>query len=205
MKIYRLVIEDYGMPSYCSGSKFVFGTLDDIQSLVSTLKEKNECLGLTSAFDKYQNGDKKVTYSVAYNLEKLLSPATILESKTMQLDNFAYEHINVWSCSYNFQAASASFERVLIRCGRRYYIAVKPTFVGLKIANTSFEDIEIGNGMWGHPGVFEYDEECKTHTARLFFIEKSFTGPAAAEEAFDVYNNKQLQLKSCFDDIVADG
>ena len=204
----RLTIDEYAIPAYCSSYKHMFGTLEDIKSFVEELKRINKGNALVEAFGKYLSGDKKVKYNVAYNSMQMIHNCTSLNEREHSIDNFEYKFVNIWGFDYNFKADNFSFKRVLIQYQNQLIVAIKPSFKNLVIkGESSSKDLRILNQHWGFPGVYTYDEETDVNQANLFLVERIFDKkkPEDVIMAHEFFDKNEFDLKTCFEEIVADG
>lgn len=69
-QLYRLTLDDYSMPGFCSFSTDYIGTLEDVKSFIEALRSdektaKNQS-ELIEAWDSYKSGNHDVTYNAAY-------------------------------------------------------------------------------------------------------------------------------------------
>jgi hypothetical protein len=204
-KLLQLVIDDYAIPAFCSSYKYMYGTLEDFTDLVQYLKNEKKCIKLTEAFDKYVSGDTKVKYDVAYNPMQLMHNCKCIATKDGKILNYKYEFENTWNFLYEFNIEELSFIRVLIKHRNKIVVAIKPTFKNLYIRGyDGFNDVVIGDSMWGFPGIYDYDDNLKIHRARVFLVERIFNKDEL-ELAQAFFDGNELNLDTCFEEIVADG
>ena len=202
-KIIKVTIEDYGLASFCSGSSCIFGENVHIDALSQALATSNNHPGFVKAWDEYKTGNKKVTYSVAYNDTRFAKECKILEESLNKLCNFQNTIQNVWGCNYTFMADEFWFERILIKDGRKYHIAIRPAFRNLRIIEEHRDDVAV-TSPWGYPCLYQYNEEEKILEARAFILEKTYAD-YDVEVAFEDFVNNKLDLQRVFLEIVADG
>jgi hypothetical protein len=204
-KIFRNVIEDYGVPSYCTASKYAFGTLDDFKKLSEFLKFKHEYVDFTNAIDKYLAGERKLKYNIAYSEEKLMEGVKVLYERDIDIEDFNYKHINVWSCVYNFHCKRFKAKRLLVQIRSTIYVLIRPVVETMEIVHSNADNLPIGAGTWGFPGIISFDENTNILTTNLYLIEKKFHATKESKEALDFFEKNEFYLKSYFDEIVGDG
>lgn len=202
-KTLKIFIEDYALASFCSGSSYVFGENIHIDALSQALIEGNHHPGFSKAWQEYKSGNKKVMYNVAYNDTRFAKECKVLETSLNKLCNVKYTIQNVWNCDYTFVADEFWFERILIKDGRNYHIAIRPAFRNLRIIEEHREDLPI-HSPWGYPCLYQYNEEDKILEARVFILEKTYANHDV-EVAFEDFMNNKLDLQRVFLEIVADG
>lgn len=204
----RLTIDEYAIPAYCSSYKHMFGTLDNMKAFVNKLRQMNKCNTLVETFDKYLSGDKNVKYDVAYNSMQMMHSCTCLNEREGKIDNFKYQFINIWGFDYNFQADEFSFKRVMIQYKNQIIVAIMPSFKNLVIkGDGSLSDLRILDQHWGFPGIYTYDETTDINKANLFLTERIFDKNNHDDvlKAREFFDGNEFDLKTCFEEIVADG
>ena len=182
MHIYGILLNDYAMPSFCSGKKYYYGSIEDIQDFAEAC-------------------NKNVEY---YELE----PAQLLEIKIVSVADYFHQHENIWGFPYYVHADQASMELLLIKHGNSFIICCRPTFAAPYLVCEQEDDHQIKlnlttDHVWGHPGLYKSGEADKILTARLFAVEKIFDDMDQAVADFQT-----MDCDSCdmfFDDIFGDG
>ena len=95
---YALTLDDYATVSFCSFSKFYYGTLDDIIPFMEIMEKENEKPDMIAAFKDFILGNKEVTHAVAYNQQKLLTPVVFHQGVKQTYTDRSWTHKNIYGC-----------------------------------------------------------------------------------------------------------
>lgn len=206
-KFLRLTIDEYAVPAYCSSYKYVFGSFEDLESLINYLRLTSKNSQMVEAFDKYVSGNKKVKYSVAYNSMQMINNCSVIAEREGFIKDFHYDFENIWGVHYTFYADEFSFKRVLINYRKNIIVAIMPSFKNLHIkADGVFSDTFVKNKHWGFPGIYEYRMDDDVNSARVFLVECIYNKDSCEKEDYQkFFDENEFDLKECFEEIVGDG
>ena len=204
----RLTIDEYAIPAYCSSHKYMFGSLEHMEKFVDGLRTMQKCTPLIEAFDKYLAGDKKVKYDVAYNPMQMMHDCICFNEREGSINDFEYLFVNIWGFDYIFHADEFSFKRVMIQYKNQIIVAIMPSFKNLIIKGDDVRsDVAILNQHWGFPGIYTYDPVTDINKTNLFLVERIFDKNNHDDvlKAREFFDGNEFDLKTCFEEIVADG
>lgn len=207
-KIFQLEIDDYTVPAFVSGSKFVFGYIEDIFCFCNALKTSGRCQDFVSKFNKFESNDPDAKYSIAYAPMELMHVTTLLGKKDIKEINIAWDHLNIWGFPHRFHADEFFAERIIIKYLNKIYVAIKPVFKNLSLSTTeNLPPLSITENLWGFPCLYEYNEKDNTLSSRVYMIEGIFSAfsPDQKQAAWDCFNGSIVYLKAAFDEILGDG
>lgn len=177
---YRLTLDDYATPSFVSFTKDYFGTLSDIESFISALKDDKHAQTykqLVSALEAYKNGENNVAHTVAYNKVPFLVPVNLLEAVSYTMPSTQWEHMNVWKCPYKMRFQSAEIQQFWFESDDTYIRAMKAKITDLKYEEYNGSWSDIGT-MWGFPHIIEKESTCTYN--RLAVADKGFDNKTEA-------------------------
>ncbi|WP_458407297.1 hypothetical protein [Anaerotignum sp.] len=206
---YRLCLDDYSLPGFVSGDKHYFGTLEMIGAFITTLKDNerwvNSFRELIAAYEKYMSGNEEINYSVAYQEVPFLVPAELLGDMTLILEDYAWDHWNVWDYLYKLKCKKVESVHKWIFCEGKYIRCVQAKFTDLESYDDWFDRYrKVGTMAWGHPGMIIYDEPYLYN--QLFVIEKEFKSQEEALEDMKFFEKKyDIEFKEIMNDIFGDG
>lgn len=181
-RYFRLELDDYSTPSFISGGKFYFGTLEDMDRLFSAIRNDERKAEhkqyILSVYDQFLSGEKKITHTVAFNEVPFLVPAKILGEDHSILTDYSWEHINTWDCPYTMKCDKAESTHLWISCRGQYYRCIRTKFSKLQYDSIDGTFMKHSGHTLGYPHQIEYDDPYTYN--RLFVIEKSFKNKARA-------------------------
>lgn len=201
-KYYGICLDDYAIPSICSGSKMFYGTIDQIEDMISALSDDFE--EMIAAFGEFKQGNYDITYTVAYNKQKLMQPVELIAYERLNCPSTQWDHRNAWDCIYSMRFESTQAEQILIFYNGKYVRAIKPTFTNLQYrVKASPERIgwkEIGS-FWGFPNMLSWKGD--QIMCALFVAEQTYDDlePAMA----DMGDVTRLNFTQAINEIFADG
>lgn len=205
-KFYALTLNDYFSPSFVSGYKQYYGTIDTIREFIDMLNA-DRFHDTISAFQNYMNGNKEATHYVAYSQQKLLRPVKLIKKSFLYIEGSAqWDFMNLWGFTYSMKYNMASAVTALIQDGDKFIRCIKPT-----IRRLSYKDDICSSGwlpitqFWGHPGLLTYKNDWKGHPViegNLYFPERVYEDVKTAIREF---NSEPLDLNIVCEDIFADG
>ena len=207
-QFYRLTLDDYSMPGFCSFSTDYIGTMDDMASFMDALRNDersaNDDSRLIDAWNRYCEGNHDVTYNAAYQENKLLESVTCLGTADTTLTDYTWEHLNTWDCSYFMKCDRAENTHIWVSYEGKYRRCVKTRFSNLQYKNTVGDYVSLGGMFWGYPHMVEDDGNITYH--RMYVMEKRFEN---IEEALsDMENFKKvpdIEYRNVLNDIFGDG
>ena len=203
-KFYALTLDNYFSPSFVSGTKRYYGTLEMIKAFIESLdyvKHKST----VDAFREFNEGNAAALHYVAYVEQPLLQPVTVIKSCFLYLANEEWEYKNIWDCVYRMRVKGATASAYLIKDGEKYIRCTCPRIEGLCYQSELIDGDRWNpvRGSWGHPGIFQFDKEKEDviHSA-LYFPERQYDDVKKAVAALD---SEKISLDMVCEDIFADG
>ena len=152
-QLYRLTLDDYSMPGFCSFSTDYIGTMEDIRFFVEALRGDIRCAETESrlihACDLYEAGSHDVTYNAAYQKNRLLESVTCLGTAETTLTDYTWEHLNTWDCPYDMKCSRAECTHIWVSYEGKYRRCVRVKFSNLQYKNTVGEYVSFGGMCWG--------------------------------------------------------
>lgn len=205
---YRLCLEEYSTPAFTSFGKYYFGTLEMIDEFIQTLKEDEDWSRsfhrLISAYEKFCEGDRKVTHIVAFQEVPFLVPAKLLGEDFSVQEEIEWEHLNTWRWIYDMKCNKAESEHIWFSCRGEYFRCIKTSFTDLQYKNTLGDYTPIHERFWGHPGVLK--PNMTNVESRFFVIEKTFKNKVQTLEDMNTFRNeKKPNFTGIINDIFGDG
>lgn len=206
-RLFRVELDDYAAPGFYSGSKYYFGTMEQIHEWISAIEGDEELAPkfekLCAAYHAYRAGDAEVTHPVAYREVPFLKPARLLRKEELRLNRHEWKHFNVWGCPYYLKCDFVDTTHLWLSIDQEYHRYVVARFHNLQYKNSVGEWRPLGK-YWGFPEIIV--EEDSITRNRLAEWEKTFKTQADAE---DDWRNFQLLKDADFcelcNDIFGDG
>ena len=156
---YRLLLDDYSAASFTSFSKAYYGTMTEIADLLRTLREseryKDSFQEMQDAFISYQQGQKDVTHSVAYQQVPLLEPVRLIASAAYTANAKEWEHLNTWRWPYYMRFSKAEVQHLWFGYQRKYVRVMRATITDLQYSTDKEDWHPIGGAFWGFPHMLE--------------------------------------------------
>ena len=208
-QFYKITLTDCAIPSFCSGGKDYYGTIEEVEDLITAIKNNNsiesDIDGLQAAFTEYKSGNIECEHTVAYSKAKFLTSVRLIAENEMTVDKYKWKHINIWHCPCYMHAGISHFKQVVLQDGGNYIRAIKPQFCELRCAieEQSESQDKIGVMFWGVPEMIKYDSRTKKTLSRLYLYEERYSDKATA--CRDLDNAEKINLRSFCDDIFGDG
>lgn len=206
-EFYKITLTDCAIPSFCSGGKDYYGTIEEVEDPITAIKNNNsiesDIDGLQAA--EYKSGNIECEHTVAYSKAKFLTPVRLIAENEMTVDKYKWKHINIWHCPYYMHAGISHFKQVVLQDSGKYIRAIKPEFCELRYAIEEQSEIQdkIGVVFWGFPEMIKYDSTSKKTCSWLYLYEERYSDKAAACRDSD--NTEKINLQSFCDDIFGDG
>lgn len=206
-QIYRIPLDDYSCPGFVSAMKVYYGTLKDLSGFMAAIRNDGQFADglseLTTCFDRFLQGEKNITYVVAFKEQPFLKRAKRLGEATSEYKDLEWEHINTWGCPYFMRCDEVKCSHLWLSCTGAYTRAIKAEFINLQYKNT------IGNYTrpimhWGFPHQIE-TEGNKTYSS-LFGVEKTFESKTEALNDMENFNrDDKPDFSVLMEDIFGDG
>ena len=161
VQYYCLELDDYSAVSFCSFGKCYFGTLEDIRAFIDSLDQEkpDSHRELVSAFRAYEEGRTEVTHHAAFQEVPLLTPVRLIHKETLVLEDYAWDHLNTWQCTYKMRCDRVETEHLWLEYEGRGFRAMKANFKNLQHEGVLGGWIAIGYMLWGFPCVLQGDSE----------------------------------------------
>lgn len=178
-QFFCITVPDYATPSFITAEKPCYGTEEDIRTVALA-------------------NDKKLDVSDR--------PAELLYSEDIALDDYEWQHINIWDCTYRMKCQHVTARHFWICDGGAYLRCVKANFYGLMYEVALGRWTNVGDQIWGYPHLIEYVTEGRMHISTLAQTEKysdTLEELKADHERFK--NAPDLVFTEFCKDIFADG
>lgn len=204
---YALTLDDYALVSFCSGSKFYYGTLDDIIPFMEIIEKENEKPDMIAAFKDFILGKADATHSVAYNQTQLLTPVVFHKGVEQVYINKSWIHKNIYGWPYEMHADRIEVEQAIITHEGKYHRCIKAKFINLAYEGELADDnvyTPIAK-FWGHPNVYKTDwrnENNRIIESRFFVSEDDYDTFKDAQEHMD---EKYISFDCLMEDVFGDG
>ena len=162
-QLYQLTLDDSATPSFISFTKPFYGSLSDIRCFIEALEQdedhKENYKELTEAFRAYESGSTDVKHHAAYQEIQLLKPVKVLASRTTNLKDYRWTHMNVWDCPYELRCEELIAEQTWIEQEGTYLRCLRAKFRKLEFLS-SFDQQwrDLNDGFWGYLHMLDYDE-----------------------------------------------
>lgn len=206
--LYRLTLDSYSTPSFCSGSTNYVGTLKQIGSFIEALRNDEDFAEnqkrLINTWDIYKNGNHDVTYNAAYQENQFLVQAAFYGAAKTTLTDYEWEHLNIWELPYYMRCSRAENTHIWVSYQESYCRWLRVKFTNLQFKDLKGVYTDIGEMFWGYPhmienqGVFTYN--------RLYIFEKAFD--SKEKMLFDmtnIYKSPDINYQYVMNDIFGDG
>ena len=207
-QLYRLTLDDYSMPGFCSFSADYIGTLEDVKAFIESLRCDDETAKnqsrLIEAWDSYEAGNHEVTYNAANQENKFLARVKRLDVTSTVVTDYEWEHLNTWDFPYHMKCSRAESMHIWVSYEGKYRRCVRVKFTSLQYKNTVDEYVDFGGMCWGYPHMIEEEGNVTYH--RMYVIEKPFKNKE--EALLDMENFKKspdIEFKYVLNDIFGDG
>lgn len=175
-KLFKLLLDDYSIPSFSSFSKPYFGTLEDVSALIADLSAdedfKDGFSETKEAFDKYMAGETNVTHNIAYQDVPFLTPTTVYYEYEQPIGKMEWHHVNTWGCIYEMKFDSADVRHFWLKDGDKFYRVMKARVKNICHKNTQNEWVDGTSMFWGFPCMLVVDGDILFN--RLACVEKIF-------------------------------
>lgn len=203
-KYFAITLYDYFSPSFGSGVKRYYGTLDQIKAFVESLNYEDH-KSTIDAFHAYLEGNTEATHFADYAERKLLEPVTFIKQRFVYQMRKEWEFKNVWGCIYKMRCDCVHSNAVLIKDGDQYIRCICPV-----LEKTSYNsEIHAENewhpldSLWGHPGILSFGKDQEvTIQSSLYLPEKKYSD---VKEAVAELGSDDINLDIVCEDIFADG
>ena len=208
-QFYKITLTDCAIPSFCSDGKDYYGTIEEVEDLITAIKNNNsiesDIDGLQAAFTEYKSGNIECEHTIAYSKTNFLTPVKLIAENELIVDKYKWKHINIWHCPYYMHAGISHFKQVVLQDAGNYIRVIKPEFDELRYAIEAQSESQdtIGGMFWGFPEMIKYDSRTKKTLSRLYLYEERYSDKAAA--CRDLDNTEKIDLRSFCDDIFGDG
>lgn len=154
-KYYQLTLDDFSAPAFTNLGKPYYGTLSEIRAFLSALEEfVGEDSGhssLLDAFRAYEAGHTNAIHSVAFREIPLLVPAKLCHLEQVERNNYAWDHLNIWECTYRMRCDNVASVHYWFECNGKYLRAVKVRFTNLQYEGATKRWKPIKGPFWGFP------------------------------------------------------
>lgn len=204
---YALELEDYSIPSFCSGfTRTYAGTEEQLSDFMKALSATPSAESFQPLFDAYHDWQQMIpTAAAEYNYCKCwnLRLLDVYHVAEIEQSNFSTEHPNTWHYLYLFQADSVR-ARIVYAQDRNNGVwcrFVRAAFRELRYDSLGLGFTPVRGRFWGHPAMLKYADGVTS--GRLFFLEKAFENRQAMLRDIDA--PAEIDFSGFMDDILGDG
>lgn len=202
---YSVLLSDYALPGFCSGTKEYCATEDVILRVLEGSGTERE--DLIQAAKSYFAGTGDGKGVVLYSEEQFLAQLLYLGEESLSISNFTHTHHNIWGFEYWMRAKrmDCRFVYVMDRDGK-YRRAFQLAFTNLEYTpheppNECWTELSEENA-WGHPGVL-IDSEPSVLQNQLLIFDRVFDKKEDVQKDMD--SPAEIDYRRFFDEIFADG
>ena len=204
--MFRIELDDYALPAFSSGSKYYFGTLEQIGEWISAIKADEQMASefetLIETYHTFYDGDLYVTHNVAHRNVPFLKPAKILHKEHVHVGRYDWMHINIRGFPYYLKCDGFETTHLWLKCGKKYYRYLFAEIKNLRLKNAVGEWDALGM-YWGFPKILV--EEDGITRNRLAEWEKSFKTLDDARDDWETFPLlKETDFCEFFNDIFGD-
>ena len=129
---YRVRLNNYFSPSFCSSHKMYFGTLNDIKAFIESMESGEQSFMIRKAFERYLSGETNAMHEVAYVQEKFIEDVELIAEYDVMLGRAAWKFLNVWHYTQYMEFDSSVIKTALIKYEDRYFRVIKASARGLR-------------------------------------------------------------------------
>ena len=147
---YRVDLDDYATPSFITFTKDYYGALEDLNPLVNNERVPQDLRNVIR---------DSATSGGGTSGSPLLIPAQILRSEKILLENYSWEHLNIWDCPYHMRCDAVESEHLWLFWNGRWLRVMKASFSNLQYETLSGQWEPIGDQLWGFPGILTGNSE----------------------------------------------
>lgn len=207
-QLYRLCLDDYSTPDFCSFNKDYIGTLEDIKTFIEALRNdekyaKSESR-LIEAWDSYTAGNHEITYNATYQENKFLVRVKCLGTAGTILTDCEWEHLNTWWYPYYTKCSQAKSTHIRVSYQGKYRRCVRVKFMSLQCKSTTDEYIQFNGMCRGYPHMIEKDGDITYN--RMYVLEKSFKNKVEALLDLKAFiATPDIEYRNVLNDIFGDG
>lgn len=202
---YSFDLDDYSAPSCTSFTKLYFGTEEDFKEVVGNIPDDGKS-ELKSIYERFVAGERKIIYNAGLVRTRFAKPAVLLREADKEYDLSLYRFCNAYGFYYFVQFAKAEGKIYLLKQGRSFYVVYKMT-----LTNPQYQDeitdkkhwYELGDMLWGYPGILKYNEQERTLSNVLGVVESKFDNENEAVKHFESLN--EIEWHRFFEDVFGDG
>lgn len=204
---YAICLDEYAMVSFCSFTKNYYGTEDDMMQFAKALEKNSNMPDLVQSLNEFCAGNKNVQYYAAYNNHRLATPVIFHPENHFILNDYAWEHLNIYGFPYYMHADKIEIEQAIIRYENEFIRCAKMKFINLSYKDEyskSGKEFLTGHFL-GHPQVYKVDKQNRKNIiieGRFFVQEDKYKTLKEAKEHLSI---DDLNFKPFMDDIFGDG
>lgn len=201
-QFFQINLEDYACPGFVSSSKAYYATLPQLQAFIEALGGHRAVAedhhDLITAYREYLAGNTGVCHRVLYQNERLLTPAKLIGTKSLSLDHFQWEHINIWGFPYLMSCDHVETVHIWLKVKGGYVRCLSARFDGLK-----YDGYPLESRFWGFPCIIAEDGSVTFN--RLAVAEKRFKTLQECQEDLSSFNETDFDFTEFCNDIFGDG
>lgn len=147
---YALYLDDPATPSYCSFDKLYVGTKEELDVVISVMRQDERYNTTVAACEAYWKQDGGATHYVAFREVPILTPVRRICSSQLEFGTSEWEHINVWGFPYKMRFDHANVKQLLIEHEKQYYRLLRAKFTNLCYESVIGTWVLAADGFWGH-------------------------------------------------------
>jgi len=218
--LYSVELIDYATPSFYSGTKTYYGDKESILRVLNhpEMNRPDMVEASKAFFEGRGDGIVRVFFGAP---EPFIKPIKIIAEVEKEIDNFHFDHLNVWDCTYRMLADHVSFTCVYLEDSngslRR---CIRADFTNLSLDDNKTRYLVREGKNWGHPGlgiiaekqpvskgIMRYSDLAKGEqlvtTTTLLTADRIFENMDQLMQ--DTKNPQNLDFSPIFDDVFGDG
>ena len=93
-EFYKITLTDCAIPSFCSGGKDYYGTIEEVEDPITAIKNNNsiesDIDGLQAAFTEYKSGNIECEHTIAYSKTNFLTPVKLIAENELIVDKYKF-------------------------------------------------------------------------------------------------------------------
>ena len=200
---YVLKLWEPAAPAFCSFAKPYVGSKHDLLKVAANIKNADQQSETAKAIQEYFGGNHGATHKIAYQELPILTPVRVLASSKITLPSRAWEHLNVWDCTYNMRFESAEVSQIIVRFDGKYHRCIRAKFTDLCYEGVKGEWRQVGSVLFGNASVIETFSDAGTFE-NLLYVQEDVSDTKEPLES-DLNNPDRIVFDRICDEVFGDG